>query len=47
MIGEISRKGVGILYIPEFVCGIGVTIIAEMVFLIAYTVYATINNRKK
>ena len=32
------------MYIPEFVCGIGATIIAEIALLIAYAIY---DNRKK
>lgn len=32
------------MYILEFVCGIGVTILAEIVLLIVYAIY---DNRKK
>lgn len=33
------------MYIPEFVCGSTFTIIVEVVFLIAYTIYY--NKKKK
>jgi hypothetical protein len=46
MIGEISRKGVDGLYISEFACGIGATVIAEVALLIAYAAYISIQDRK-
>lgn len=34
------------MYIPEFVCGIAVTIIAELVAIVAYAVYLNIKKKK-
>lgn len=42
---KISRKGVGRLYIPEFVCGIGATVIAE-VFILGLYVMLGLEDKK-
>ena len=34
------------MYISEFACGIGATIIAEVALLIAYAVYTSVEDRR-
>ena len=35
------------MYIPEFVCGIGATILAEIVLLIVYAIYDSRKKKRK
>lgn len=35
------------MYIPEFVCGIGAAILAEVALLIAYAIYDSRKKKKK
>lgn len=35
------------MYIPEFVCGIGATILVEIVLLIVYAIYDSGKKKKK
>lgn len=35
------------MYIPEFVCGIGATVLTEIVLLIVYSIYDSRKKKKK
>ena len=35
------------MYVPEFVCGVVATILAEIILLVAYVIYDDIKKKRK